>query len=415
MDLIIRRAKLTDSEQLTDIGIRDGKIIALESYIANRGKQEIDAQGRLVTPAFVDPHIHLDKVMIVDVVRENVSGTLTEAIEITWEKKASYTIDDIVQRAGQVISLAAQNGTTRMRSHVDVDSIGKLMPLKGVQEARKLYSDIMDIQIVAFPQEGIIKDPGTEKLMWEAMEEGADLVGGMPANENSSEASKKHVDIVFEIAKAFNADIDMHVDETDNPESRTLEMIADKAMEMGWEGRVTAGHTCALAAYDDAYAEYVMDKVKAAGIHMITNPVTNLMLQGRLDKQPKRRGITRVKELLERGINVSFGQDCVKDTFYPFGHGDLLEVAFVTAHAAHMSMPKEIEQVFEMMTNNAAKILKADNYGLKHNARADLVVLDCHSIKDAIRLRPDRSYVIKEGRVIAVTETKRYLNRLARG
>lgn len=412
MDLIIRNARLRDLEELRDIAIEGDKISEIAERIQVTGTKEIDAQGKLVTPAFIDPHIHLDKTMIVDVVRPNVSGTLREAIEIIWEKKARYTIEDIVTRAGQTICLAATNGTTRMRTHVDVDTIGKLMPLQGVVEARRLYQDIMDLQIVAFPQEGIVQDPGTEELMWRAMEQGADIVGGMPANEKSPADSKKHVDIVFSIAKAFNADIDMHVDETDDPFYRTLEMVADKTMEMGWEGRVTAGHTCALAAYDDHYAQYVIDKVKAAGIHMITNPATNLMLQGRLDKQPKRRGITRVKELLEAGVNVSFGQDCVKDTFYPFGQADMLEVALITAHAAHMSLPGEIETVFDMMTYNAAKVLRLDDYGLEPGKRADLVVLDCTSAKDAIRLRPDRLYVIKEGRVIATNKTQRQLNRV---
>lgn len=411
MDLIIRNAKLRYIDELQDIAIKEGKIVLIQPHIKASAAQEIDAQGRLVTPAFVDPHIHLDKTMIVDVVRPNLSGTLQEAIEIIWEKKARYTIEDIVERAGQTIRLAAQNGTTRMRTHVDVDTIGKLLPLQGVLEARRQYADIMDIQIVAFPQEGIIQDPGTEKLMWQAMEQGADVVGGMPANEKSPKDSKKHVDIVFEIAQAFNADVDMHVDETDDPFYRTLEMVADKTMEVGWEGRVTAGHTCALAAYDDHYAQYVIDKVKAAGIHIITNPATNLMLQGRLDKQPKRRGITRVKELLEAGVNVAFGQDCVKDTFYPFGQADMLEVALITAHAAHMSLPQEIETVFDMMTINAAKVLRLEDYGLEPGKRADLVILDCTSVRDAIRLRPDRLYVIKEGRVTATNKTERTLIR----
>lgn len=411
MDLIIRNAKLRHTEGLKDIAVKDGKIALVEPHVQASAAQEIDAEGRLVTPAFIDPHIHLDKTMIVDVVRPNISGTLQEAIEIIWEKKARYTIEDIVQRAGQTIRLAAQNGTTRMRTHVDVDTIGKLIPLQGVLEARRQFADIMDIQIVAFPQEGIIQDPGTEKLMWQAMEQGANVVGGMPANEKSPRDSKKHIDIVFEIAKAFNADIDMHVDETDDPFYRTLEMVADKTMEVGWEGRVTAGHTCALAAYDDHYAQYVIDKVKAAGIHMITNPATNLMLQGRLDKQPKRRGITRVKELLEAGVNVAFGQDCVKDTFYPFGQADMLEVALITAHAAHMSLPQEIELVFDMMTYNAARVLRLDDYGIEPGKRADLVVLDCCSVADAIRLRPVRLFVIKEGRIRATTRISQELFR----
>jgi cytosine deaminase len=243
------------------------------------------------------------------------------------------------------------------------------------------------------------------------MAAGANVVGGMPANENTPQDSKKHVEFVFSLAKEFDADIDMHVDETDDPFYRTLEMVADQAMATGWEGRVTAGHTCALAAYDAHYAQYVIDKVKAAGIHIITNPVTNLMLQGRLDKEPKRRGITRVKELLAAGINVSCGQDCVKDTFYPFGQADMLEVALITAHASQLSLPMEIETVFDMITENAAKIMGIKNYGLEIGKSADLVVLDCDTVRDAIRLQPDRLYVIKAGKVVAKTKSDRVLIR----
>jgi len=409
VDLIIRNAKLRNKEGLWDIGVREGKITSIAKNLPQKAAQEIDAGGKLTVPAFIDPHIHLDKVNIVDVVRPNVSGTLKEAIEIIWDKKSKYTNEDIVERAGDVIKRGALNGTTRMRTHVDVDTIGGLKPLEGVLEAREKFKDIVDIEIVAFPQEGILKDPGCEKLMWQAMEMGADLVGGMPANEYTPDDSRRHIEICFDIAEKYNVDVDMHVDETDDPFYRTLEMLADETIKRGWQGRVTAGHTCALAAYDDHYASYVIEKVKKAGIHMITNPVTNLMLQGRNDKQPVRRGITRVKELLAAGVNVSYGQDCVKDTFYPFGSADMLQVALVTAHAAHMSLPHEIEKVFDMITYDAAKVLRLENYGLEEGKDADIVILDCYTVNDAIRLQPARLYVVKGGRVIAKNEYKREL------
>lgn len=412
MDLLLKNCRLREYDyELRDIAIKDGKIVKIAESIDENAEKVYDVNGKLVSPAFIDPHIHLDKIFIVDVVRPNESGTLKEAIEIIWEKKAKYTEEDIVKRAGEAIKLAALHGTTRMRSHVDVDTIGGLMPLKGVAAARDKFKEIMDVEIVAFPQEGIIQDPGTEDLMWKAMEEGADIVGGMPANEKNPDDSLRHIEIAFEIARAYDADIDMHVDETDDPFYRTLEMVADMTMKYGWEGRVTAGHTCALAAYDDHYASYVMDKVKAAGINIITNPVTNLMLQGRLDRQPVRRGITRVKELLDREVTVAFGQDCVKDTFYPFGQCDLMEVALVTAHAAHMSLPHEIETVFDMPTYNAARILRLEDYGIKEGNRADLVVIDADSAADAIRLQPARLFVIKDGRIIAKSkeESELYL------
>lgn len=409
MDLIIRKAKLREKDHLIDIGVKDGKIQFISKDIKDKADKEIDAQGNLLIPPFIDPHIHLDKVNIVDVVRPNISGTLQEAIEIIWDKKANYTDEDIVERSEEVIKMAISNGTLKMRTHVDVDTIVGLKALSGIVKLKDKYKDVVDLQIIAFPQEGIIKDQGCEKLMWDAMEAGADIVGGMPAHEDSPEASKKHIKICFDIAEKYDADVDMHIDETDDPFYRTLEMLADETIKRGWQGRVTAGHTCALAAYDDHYAGFVIDKVKNAGINIITNPVTNLMLQGRGDKQPIRRGITRVKELLEAGVNVSFGQDCIKDTFYPFGSADMLQVALITAHAAQMSLPEEIEKVFDMITIDAGKILRIDNYGIEVGNDADFVILNTDNVKDAIRLQPERLYVIKAGKLIGKSKYSREL------
>jgi len=393
------------ADKTIDLAIVDGRFVAPAPDM--KADRIIDAEGRLAVPGFVEPHIHLDKVMINKDVRTNVSGTLTEAIEIIWEKKRTYTIDDIVARAGSVIESGLAHGITWIRTHVDVDTIGGLRPLEGVIAAREKYRDLIDIQIVAFPQEGILRDPGTEDLMWQAMEMGADVVGGMPFNEAGPDDSRRHIEIAFEIARKFDADIDMHVDETDDPTARTLEMLADQTMDNGYEGRVTAGHTCALAAYPDDYARAVIAKARQARMNMITNPATNLMLQGRLDHQPKRRGITRVGELLAAGLNVSFGQDCIRDTFYPFGRDDPLEVALITAHAAHLSQPDEIEQLFAMPTVNAAQLLRLTDYGLEPGKAADVVIIDTTDATEAIRLQSPRRWVIKKGRVVAETEMRR--------
>lgn len=403
MQLLIKNARLRKESTLKDILIDDGKIVKIGENLTETADTVINADGKLTTPSLIDPHIHLDKVNIFDVVRPNVSGTLTEAIEIIWDKKKTYTNEDIVTRSEDVIKRAIKNGTLNIRTHVDVDTIGGLKPLMGVLELKKKYAHVVDIQIVAFPQEGIIKDSGCDKLMWEAMEMGCDIVGGMPANEKTPEDSLKHVQLCYDIAEKFNADIDMHVDESDDPFYRTLEMVADEAIKRNWLGRVTAGHTCALAAYDDHYAAYVIEKVKRAGMFMITNPVTNLLLQGRLDKQPIRRGITRVKQLLEAGVIVSYGQDCVKDTFYPYGSADMLQVALVTAHAAQMSLPPEIEKVYDMITYDAAKLLRLENYGLEVGCNADIVITNAVDARDAIRLQPERSYVIKRGNIVSET------------
>lgn len=409
MDLLIRNARIVGKRDLMDIGIQGGKIVKI-GKIRARARRVIDAAGMLTSPAFIDPHIHLDKVLIADELRPNVSGTLQEAIELTWERKRKYTVADIKRRAGEVIQMAALNGTTRMRTHVDVDTIGKLTPLKGLLATRREYRRLMDIQIVAFPQEGILRDPGTEELLYKAMSLDADLVGGMPHHERSHAEAKRHIDIAFEVARDFDADIDMHVDETDDPNSRTLEYLAEKTLAEGYQGRVTAGHTCALAAYPDDYARKVIEKVKRANLNMITNPATNLVIQGRGDRQPIRRGITRVKELLAAGVNVTFGQDCVNDAFYPFGRADMLEVALITAHAAHLSAPAEVETVFKMMTTNAARTIGVQrDYGIGVGKTADIVILDAASPKEAIRRQAERRWVIKSGKIIAESRAKRRL------
>lgn len=400
MDLLIKNARIFGEPDLRDIAIDDGEIINV-GEVENTAENKLDVGGRLISPSFVDPHIHLDKVLIADDLPPNESGELDEAIELIWDRKEKYTVDDVKERAKAVMKWAISNGTMKMRTSVDVDTIGELTPLEGVVSAREEMEEDLDLQIVAFPQEGIVRDPGTEDLMRKAMEQGADLVGGMPHHEKTHEEAEEHVKIAFDIAEEFDADLDMHVDETDDPNSRTLEIVADETIERGYEGRVTAGHTCALAAYPDDYAENVIEKVKRADIHMVTNPATNLVIQGREDDQPIRRGITRVKELLDAGINVSFGQDCVKDAFYPFGQADMLEVALITAHAAQLTTRDEIQEVYRMMTENAAQIMDIeDDYGIEEGNSADLVVVDAPTPVEAIRLQPCRRWVIRDGEVI---------------
>ena len=406
MSLLIKNARLRDQDQLHDILIEKDRIEQIAPHIDAPEVEVIDARGNLTTPSLIDPHIHLDKVNILDVVRPNETGTLKEAIEIIWAKKQTYTDEDILTRSEDVVLRALKNGTLNIRTHVDVDTIGGLKPLQGILKLKEKYRGLVDIQIVAFPQEGIIKDPGCEDLLYQAMELGADVIGGMPANEATPDDSRAHVKIIFDIAEKYDCDVDMHVDETDDPFYRTLEMVADETIRRGWYSRVTAGHTCALAAYDDHYAGYVIQKLRQAQIHMITNPVTNLMLQGRNDKQPIRRGITRVKELLEAGLLVSFGQDCVSDTFYPLGSADMLQVANVTAHAAQMSLPDEIKKVYDMITGDAAAVIGLEDYGLKVGSKADLIILVVATERDAIRLAPARLFVIKNGRIVAQTQTE---------
>jgi len=242
-------------------------------------------------------------------------------------------------------------------------------------------------------------------MMWQAMENGCDLVGGMPHGERDMDDAARHVEIAFEIAQAHNVDIDMHIDETDDPYWHSLELLADKTIAAGWQGRVTAGHCCAMSAWDDALAERIIEKVRQANIHIITNAPINLMLEGREHGYPKPRGIARVKQLLEAGVNVSCGQDDVQNMFYAYGKMDTLEVALITAHAAHLSAPSEVQAAFDMPRYNAAQLWRLENYGLHVGAEANLVVIDAKSAVEALRRQPDRRYVIRQGRILAETRT----------
>jgi cytosine deaminase len=412
-DTLVKNVALWGTEGLCDLGIANGYFVSIgQSTASSNAGLTLDADGRMAVPGFVEPHIHLDKALISERTPVNVSGTLTEAIEILWEIKRNYTVDEIADRASRVLERALENGIFRLRTHVDVDPIGGVRPAEGLIRARDRFRGLIDIQIVAFPQEGIVKSPGTETLIREVMKSGVDVVGGMPFNEASPEDSRRHIEIVFDIARQFDADIDMHVDETDDPMARTLEVLAELTIANGWQGRVTAGHTCALASYPRDYADHVIKRLREANVNMIANPATNLMLQGRLDDYPKRRGVTQVKELLAAGVNVACGQDCVHDTFYPFGQNDPLEIAFLLCHASQMSQPAEILTVMDMVTNNGAKALRLPDFCVTVGAVADLVVLDAHDPREAFATRSPRRWVIRRGMLIVETrrEMRRYFD-----
>jgi len=405
MSMLIKNAILRDGTR-TNIAVENGIITKLSSDKPEGVfDEELDAGFSLVTESFISPHIHLDKVLIGDIIEPNMSGTLWEAIQKTWDVKRKYTVDNIAERASKVIEAQIKFGVTHIRTHVDIDSIGDLMPLKGLLAVKEKYKGIIELQIVAFPQEGILKDEGTEERLYKAMEEGATLLGGMPHNEHTPEDSRRHIDILFEIAKKFNVDIDSHTDETDDPNSRTLQYLAAKTIKENYYNRVTVDHICALSSYDDYHAARVIDLVKKAEINVVTNPPTNMVLQGRLDTGAQRVGITRVKELLEAGVNVTCGQDCVHDPYYPFGAGDMLAVANLTGHAAKMTTQDEINTLYDMITRNAAKIMGLKNHELAEGSPANLVIL--HGVKnvhEAIRLTPVERTVIKKGKIISRTK-----------
>jgi cytosine deaminase len=336
----LQDARLPDGAT-ADIVIDGDTIAEVAPGAAGSVADHIDAEGRLVLPAFIDAHVHLDKALIRDDLPEH-DGTLGGAIAAIHERKRRYTVDEVRRRAVAVIEESARLGSTRLRSHVDVDSVAGLVPLEGVLAAAAECADIAEVRTIAFPQEGLLRDPGAFSLMEAALEMGADVVGGMPHWELDDNARREHVRMCFDLAERLDRDLDMHVDETDDGAIRTLEMVADEALARGYIGRVCAGHVCSLAAADDEYAERVIDKCLRAGISIASNPVTNLVLQGRGDRGLVRRGTTRIRELRAAGVNVLFGQDCVKDGFYPFGRGSMLEVALISAHAAHLTSPTDL-------------------------------------------------------------------------
>lgn len=403
MDLIVRQGRRRGEERACDIGIENGTIAAVEPAIRGRAAREIDAAGRLVTPPLVNPHVHLDKALLGAVMRPNRSQTLQEAIEITCDFKRHYTEQDIVERAGAVLEMAIREGTLVVRGFADVGTVGGLMPVRGLLATRARYRGLVTMEIVAFPQEGLVRDPGAEPLLREAMALGADVVGGLPWYELTDEDARRHIDIVFAIARERDADVHMLVDDTDDANSRSLEYLAVKTLREGWGGRVTASHCGALAAYNATYAAKVVALVKEAGITIVSNPHISLVFAGRRDPEPVRRGITRVRELLQAGVNVASGQDDVDDPYYPFGRSSQLEVALFMAHTAHLTYPDELETVFDMVTINAARAMRLPRYGLAPGDAGDLLVWDAAGVKEALTRQRPPAHVVRSGLEVART------------
>jgi len=351
-------------------------------------------------PSFVDPHLHLDLAYSLSLVKPNVSGTLVEAIRHWTAAKKKLTPENVCERAIRAIHAEVGFGTGHIRTHVDVATNSGLRLAEGVLAAREACRDIVDIQVVVFPQDGLIRDPGAGELMVEAMGMGCDVVGGIAHNERTLSDSVEHLEAIFEIADATGADIDCHIDETDDPHSICTEYLAEMTIDAGRQGRVTASHVCALGSYDDVHAAKVIGLLREARVAVVTNPGVNLHLQGRYDRYPKRRGLTRVSELLDAGVTVAAGQDCIEDPFYPFGTGQMLDVAHMLAHADHMTTPKRLDQALDAVTTHAAKALGLEGYGVKAGAWGDLVILPVEDGLEAIRSRPRPSHVVKRGWLI---------------
>lgn len=408
MQLTIHNAILDTTLELVDVAVDQGKIVTIQPGGGlPEGDTVIQAGGAMLSPAFIDSHFHVENALIWDPANLNQSGTLREAISLYGGVKVALDIANITGRARRTFRAAISNGTLWMRNHVDIDQYGKLRLLEGVLAAQREFADIFTLQIIAFPQFGMARNPEAVDLMWQALEIGAAVVGGMPHGEKNMDDAARQIEIAFEMANKHNLDIDMHVDETDDPYWHSLELLAEKTIEAGYQGRVTAGHCCAMAAWDKALFERVLDKVVRAGVNICTLAPVNLLLQGRKDEPPVRRGIARVRELIEAGVNVTCGQDDLNNMFYPFGKMDLLEVANFVAHAAQLSSPRLIQYAFDMPRYRAAQTLRIDNYGVRLGAVANLVLLDAESAVDAVRRQPERRWVIREGKVLYQAETRR--------
>jgi cytosine deaminase len=402
LDLIIRGANLPDGRQGIDIGIQGDKIAAVEPALkANAGK-EIDAKGRLVTPPFVDAHFHMDATLSLGLPRLNQSGTLLEGIALWGELKPLLTQEAIAERALAYCDWAVAKGLLSIRSHVDVCD-PRLLAVDALLEVKKKVKSYLDLQLVAFPQDGVLRSPGAMDFLKEALKRGVDVVGGIPHFERTMADGAASVRALCGIAAERGLLVDMHCDETDDPMSRHVETLAFETQRLGLHGRVTGSHLTSMHSMDNYYVSKLIPLMAEARLNAIANPLINITIQGRHDTYPKRRGMTRVPELMAAGITVAFGHDCVMDPWYGMGSGDMLEVAHMGLHVAQMTGQDAMRACFAAVTENPARILQLEGYGIAPGKNADLVILQAADPVEAIRVRATRLAVLRRGKVIAET------------
>ncbi|QKK34385.1 amidohydrolase family protein (plasmid) [Rhizobium indicum] len=399
-DLIVRNANLPDGRTGIDIGIQGGKIIAVERNLQAQAGEEIDATGRLVSPPFVDPHFHMDATLSLGLPRMNVSGTLLEGIALWGELRPIVTKEELVDRALRYCDLAVTQGLLFIRSHVDT-SDPRLVTVEAMIEVREKVAPYIDLQLVAFPQDGYYRSPGAIDAFNRALDMGVDIVGGIPHFERTMGEGTASVEALCRIAADRGLPVDIHCDETDDPLSRHIETLAAETIRFGLQGRVAGSHLTSMHSMDNYYVSKLIPLMAEAEINVIPNPLINIMLQGRHDTYPKRRGMTRVRELMDAGLNVSFGHDCVMDPWYSMGSGDMLEVGHMAIHVAQMAGIDDKKRIFDALTVNSAKTMGLEGYGLEKGCSADLVILQASDTLEALRLKPNRLAVIRRGKVIA--------------
>jgi len=401
--MLIRNATLPDGRTGLDVLVQAGRFAAIAPKLAApEGTPAIDAGGQLLSPPFVDAHFHMDATLSYGLPRVNASGTLLEGIALWGELKPQLTQEALVERALQYCDWAVGKGLLAIRSHVDVCD-DRLLAVEALLHVREKVRPYLDLQLVAFPQDGLLRSPSARSNLERALDMGVDVVGGIPHFERTMADGAESVRQLCEIAAARGLRVDMHCDESDDPMSRHIETLAFHTQRLGLQGRVTGSHLTSMHSMDNYYVSKLLPLMREAGVHAIANPLINITLQGRHDSYPRRRGMTRVPELLAAGINVGFGHDCVMDPWYSLGSADMLEVAAMGLHVAQMTSQAQMRQCFDAVTVNSAKILGLQDHGLEVGKPADFVLLQARDPVEAIRLRATRLLVVRRGEVIART------------
>ncbi len=401
-DLLIRNAALPDGRTGIDVLAAGGRIVDVAPRIDAEAAMTLDAQGYLLSPPFVDAHFHMDATLSYGLPRVNASGTLLEGIALWGELKPTLTQEAIVARALAYCDWAVAKGLLAIRSHVDVCD-PRLLAVEALLQVKATVKPWLDLQLVAFPQDGVLRSAGALEQLQRALAMGVDVVGGIPHFEHTMADGAESVRLLCELAAEQGRLVDLHCDETDDPSSRHIETLAFHAQRLGLQGRVTGSHLTSMHSMDNYYVSKLIPSIRDAGVHAIANPLINITLQGRHDTYPKRRGMTRVPELMAAGVNVAFGHDCVMDPWYALGSGDMLEVAAMGMHVAHMTSQDGMRACFDAVTVNAAKILQLDGYGIAPGNRADFVLLQARDPVEAIRLRATRLQVFRAGKLVAET------------
>jgi cytosine deaminase len=399
-DLLITNANLPDGSSSMDIAIRDGRIAAIEPHFNGGAHEVIDATGRLVCPPFVDPHFHMDATLSLGMPRLNRTGTLLEGIGLWGELKQQLTHEAVVERAMRYCDLAVSQGVLAIRSHVDICD-DRLLAVEALLEVRRRVAPYITLQLVAFPQDGYLRSANAAGNFKRALDMGVDVVGGIPHFERTMADGAESVRQLCAIAAKRGLLVDLHCDETDDPMSRHVETLAEQTICLGLQGRVAGSHLTSMHSMDNYYVSKLLPLMAEAELHAIANPLINICIQGRHDTYPKRRGLTRIPQMLEMGINVAFGMDCVMDPWYSLGTGDPLDAAHMAVHVAQMTSIDAMNQCFAAVTTSAAAAMHLPDYGIAVGHPADMVMLDARDPVEAIRLRPPRLAVIKSGRIIA--------------